>query len=110
MGRPNGVQMKFSSFNFPETKLSDPMVSTPKKAYAYKSSIAQISFTWFNSVLNIMGGKASTVLKLATRIATHASFLLSEFFYMQILFIPIYIFISRMYEEWPTSRSRLIGR
>lgn len=80
MGRLNGVQTKFSLFNFPETKLSDPMVSTRKKAYAYKSSTAQISFTWFNS--------------LAIRIAAHVNLLLSEFCYMQILFISIYIYLS----------------
>lgn len=93
MSRLNGVQMKFSLFNFSETKLSDPMVSTRKKAYAYKSSTAQISFTWFSSVLNIMGGKVSTVLKLATGIAAHVSLLLSEFFlYAHSFYFDIYIY------------------
>lgn len=97
MGGLNEVQMKFSLFNFPETKLSDPTVSTRKKAYACKSSTTQISFTWFNSVLNIMGSKVSTVLKLATRIAAHVNLLLSEFFICKFfLFRYIYTYLSHV--------------
>lgn len=113
MGRLNGLQTKFSLFNFPETKLSDPMVSTRKKAYACKSSTAQISFTWFNSVLNIMGGKMSTVLKLATCIAAHVSLLLSEFFlYTNSFYFDIYINLSlvRIRSGQQVDRDRSVNR
>lgn len=86
MSRLNGVQTKFSLFNFPETKLSDPMVSTRKKSLRLQvfdrpNIIYLVQFS-----PEYHGGKMSTVLKLA-----HVNLLLSEIFYMQILFISIYI-------------------